>query len=84
VIQTLNTLQLFGFLILGVGILLIVVGCIAGRTEAKQSDEGVRTESKGVILLGPIPIVWGLGRRGWLVAGTIAVIIIVVWILTRL
>jgi hypothetical protein len=40
VIQTLNTLQLFGFLILGLGILLIVAGCAAGRREAKHSDEG--------------------------------------------
>jgi uncharacterized membrane protein len=77
----LNTLQLFGFLILGLGILLIVAGCVAAGKEAKQSDEGVRSESKGMILIGPIPIVWGFGRKGWLIAGAIGVIIIIVWIL---
>jgi uncharacterized membrane protein len=81
VIQALNTLQLFGFLILGLGILLIIAGCIVGRREVKQSDEGVGSESKGMILIGPIPIVWGFGRKGWMVAGAIGVIIIAVWIL---
>lgn len=80
-IQTLNTLQLLGFLILGLGILLIVAGCVAGGREVKRSDEGVRSESKGMILIGPIPIVWGFGSKGWLIAGAIGVIIIVVWIL---
>jgi uncharacterized membrane protein len=81
VIQALNTLQLFGVLILGLGILLIIAGCTIGRREVKQSDEGVFSESKGMILIGPIPIVWGFGRKGWMVAGAIGAIIIVVWIL---
>ena len=79
VIQTFNALQLLGFMILGLGILLILAGCLAMQREF--SDGEVRHESKGVIFIGPIPIVWGLGRRGWLVAGAIGVILLLIWII---
>ena len=78
-IQTFNAPQLFGLLILGLGILLILAGCLAMQRES--SSEEVRRESKGVILIGPIPIVWGFGRRGWLVAGAIGVILLLIWII---
>ncbi|MFX1331030.1 MAG: DUF131 domain-containing protein [Promethearchaeota archaeon] len=78
-IQTFNTLQLLGFLILGLGILLVLAGCLTKQRESPSED--VRRESKGVILIGPIPIVWGFGKRGWLVAGAIGVILILVWII---
>ena len=77
-IQTLSPLQLLGFLILGAGIVLILFGFLAAQRET--STEEIRSESKGVILIGPIPIVWGFGRRGWLVAGIIGVILILIWV----
>ncbi|MFW9886915.1 MAG: DUF131 domain-containing protein [Candidatus Thorarchaeota archaeon] len=78
-IQTFNTLQLLGFLILGLGILLILAGCLAKQRESPPEE--VRRGSKGVILIGPIPIVWGFGKRGWLVAGAIGVILVLIWII---
>ncbi|MHA2141832.1 MAG: TIGR00304 family membrane protein [Candidatus Thorarchaeota archaeon] len=80
-IQSIDTLQLFGLLVLGLGIILIVAGCVAGWRSPEDSDKEARRESKGVILIGPIPIVWGFGRRGWLVAGAIGVILFLVWII---
>jgi uncharacterized protein (TIGR00304 family) len=80
-IQMIDTLQMLGFLILGLGILLIIAGCVAGQRESSQSHDEVQRESKGVVLIGPIPIVWGFGRRGWFVAGTIGVIILILWIM---
>ncbi|MGD9397328.1 MAG: DUF131 domain-containing protein [Candidatus Thorarchaeota archaeon] len=59
---------------------LIIIGCIiifSGiASMVMRSDiEGVekRRESKGVILLGPIPIVWGFGKRGWIIAAVVAI-----------
>jgi uncharacterized membrane protein len=77
VIQVFNTLQLLGFVILGLGILLILAGCFAMRRESPP--EQARLESKGVILIGPIPVVWGFGRRGWFLAGAIGVILLLIW-----
>jgi uncharacterized protein (TIGR00304 family) len=76
-----NTLQLFGILVLGLGIILIMAGCMAGRRESEQSEGEVRRVNKGVILIGPIPIVWGFGRKGWLVAVAVGAIILLVWIM---
>jgi uncharacterized membrane protein len=78
VIQVFHTLQLLGFVILGLGIILILAGCFAMQRESPHEE--ARRESKGVILIGPIPIVWGFGRRGWFLAGAIGVILILIWI----
>ncbi|MFW9968098.1 MAG: DUF131 domain-containing protein [Candidatus Thorarchaeota archaeon] len=80
-IQMIETLQMIGFLILGLGIVLIIAGCVAGQRGASQSHGEVQRESKGMVLIGPIPIVWGFGRRGWLAAGAIGIIILVLWII---
>ncbi|MHA2397252.1 MAG: TIGR00304 family membrane protein [Candidatus Thorarchaeota archaeon] len=40
-------------------------------------------ESKGVILLGPIPIVWGYGKRGWIIAAIVAITLFLIVILWR-
>jgi uncharacterized membrane protein len=66
--------QTFAFLIIAIGIILIFLGFFM-RISSWSDREDVRTESKGVILLGPIPIVWGYGKRGWAVAAVAAIVI---------
>ena len=67
-------LQAFAFLIIMGGIILIFLGFFM-RISSWKDQEDVRTESKGVILLGPIPIVWGYGKRGWAIAAVAAMVI---------
>jgi uncharacterized protein (TIGR00304 family) len=56
------------------GILAIAIGILTHFTSSfNNDDESPKVESKGVILIGPIPIVWGYGARGWLIAGIVAV-----------
>ncbi len=46
----------------------------------KYSDSeivGQQSESKGIILLGPIPIVWGYGRKTWIAAAIVAIALFV-------
>jgi len=69
---------------------LIILGCliiISGiASMMMRSDiEGVeqRRESKGVILLGPIPIVWGYGKRGWIIAAVVAISLFLIVFLWR-
>jgi uncharacterized membrane protein len=59
---------------------LIILGCIIiisgiASMVMRSNIEGVehRRESKGFILLGPIPIVWGFGKRGWIIAAVVAI-----------
>jgi len=71
-------LQNLGWILLIIGIILVVVAVISAISETDGQES--HTQSKGVILLGPIPIVWGYGRKGWIIAGAIGIILCFVWI----
>lgn len=69
-----------GFFILVIGIIMIIVGIVNALITSWSTEEAQERESKGVIFLGPIPIVWGFGKKGWAVAGTIGVVLILIWV----
>jgi len=71
-------LQNLGWILLIIGIILVVVSIISAISEGDSHE--THTQSKGVILLGPIPIVWGYGRRGWIIAGAVGIILCLVWV----
>ena len=79
-VQAIEQLQILGLLVVVVGIILIAAGIMLS-IRATSEDQQVQHESKGVVFLGPIPIVWGFGRRGWYVAGAIAIILLLLYFL---
>ena len=70
-------LQNLGWILLIIGIILVFVSVISSFSETDEHE--TQTQSKGVILLGPIPIVWGYGKKGWIIAGAIGIILCLVW-----
>ncbi|MBD3407652.1 MAG: DUF131 domain-containing protein [Candidatus Lokiarchaeota archaeon] len=60
--QSIFSLQILSMAIIIVGIILIILGIIQSNKNG-QHDSG-RTDHKGIILIGPIPIVWGFGDKG--------------------
>ena len=78
--QTLELIQFIGWLLLIGGFSLVVIA-LASSLLKRNSDLEGSTESKGVILIGPIPIVWGYGTKGWIIAGAIGLILLLVWFL---
>ncbi|MFX0108723.1 MAG: DUF131 domain-containing protein [Candidatus Hodarchaeota archaeon] len=68
-------LQFIGLGAVVIGILLIIVGYLLSREENASPEFQTKRESKGVILVGPIPIVWGFGRTGWIIAAAVAIIL---------
>ena len=72
-------LQNLGWILLVIGIVLVLLSVVTAYTESEGHE--TQTKSKGVILLGPIPIVWGYGRKGWMITGAIGVILCVIWII---
>lgn len=74
-------LELLPWLAILAGIVLIFLG-FAMRLSSIAGDSKGKVESKGVILLGPIPIVWGYGRTGWAVAAIVAMILFALFLLT--
>jgi uncharacterized protein (TIGR00304 family) len=79
-LQTIEQLQLLGLLVVVAGIILIVAGMVLS-TRSSSEDQQVRHESKGVVFIGPIPIVWGFGRRGWYVVGAVAIFLLLLYLL---
>ena len=69
-----------GWILLFIGIVLICLYAFSGMRELFSGNTETKTESKGVILLGPIPIVWGYGKKGWMIAGFLAVVFLLIWI----
>ncbi len=69
------------FLVIG-GVLLIFLALILSFRHTDDGTTQLRTESKGIIFLGPIPIVWGYGKRTRLVSviGIIAILLFIVFV----
>ncbi len=78
--QTLVLLHFLGWILLFIGILLVCVSAISASKDSASQDNETRIESKGIIFLGPIPIIWGYGKKGWLIAGVIGIILLLIWI----
>lgn len=80
--QSADFMNLLAWALIILGGIIILSGLASMLLHS--DDEGVdhRTESKGIILLGPIPIVWGYGKKTWIVAAIVAItltIIIIIW-----
>jgi uncharacterized membrane protein len=78
--QTVDPLAVLGLIVLIGGILLIALGFYLKMRSGEQSVGG-QSESKGVILIGPIPIIWGFGPKGKIVALVAVTGLILVWVL---
>ena len=73
-------LQNLGWIFLFIGIILVCLYTISAARDSSFEDTETHSQSKGIIFLGPIPIVWGYGKKGWMIAGVIAIILLFVWI----
>jgi len=82
VLQTEALLSFIGFILIFVGAMLLVIGMT--RRMAQSSGDGEQDrehKSRGVVLIGPIPIVWGFGNRGRLIMAVLFVLVMVVWLI---
>jgi uncharacterized membrane protein len=71
--QIVDPIDMLAWALIIVGAVIIISG-MASMLMGSGFDPGEqRRESKGIILLGPIPIVWGYGKRIWIIAAIIAV-----------
>ena len=70
--EVLTFIILAGFIISLIGLLLIVLSLISGEREEE------RVEGGGVLIVGPLPIVFGSSRKAALIAAIIGVIMIVI------
>jgi uncharacterized membrane protein len=63
--QTGDFMDLIAWALVIVGIIIIISGIASAVMDSHTEVGEQRRESKGIILLGPIPIVWGYGKKTW-------------------
>ena len=70
-------------LLILLGVLMIVIGIWA---QARVSSEGAKDAraSRGIILIGPIPVVWGFGPKGKMIAVALFLVVVVLWLVILL
>ena len=70
-----------GWFLIIAGILLIFLAIILTISRNDDGTMRVKTESKGIIFLGPIPIVWGYGRGSRIISvvGVIAILLFIIF-----
>ncbi len=76
-----NLTDLIAWALIIIGSVIIISGIVSMLMRSDIVNTEERGESKGIILLGPIPIVWGYGKRVWIIAAIIAISIFLVVIL---
>ncbi len=72
-----GVLVIAGIIVIFVGIILILIGTALQSTSSKNEE----IHTGGVILIGPIPIIFGNDRNLIISAMIFAVVIIVLWYL---
>ncbi|MHA2425631.1 MAG: TIGR00304 family membrane protein [Candidatus Thorarchaeota archaeon] len=78
--QVIPWLEMIAFGIIGAGIILVILGIwLMSRSTGRTSSE-VKRESKGIVFIGPIPLVWGYSRRTQGILFIIAMIILIAWL----
>ena len=81
--QSVDFMDLLAWMLIIGGVLIIISGIASMLMGSDFGDTEQRRESKGIILLGPIPIVWGYGKRGWIIAAIVAITLFLIVILWR-
>ncbi|MHA1637556.1 MAG: TIGR00304 family membrane protein [Candidatus Thorarchaeota archaeon] len=71
--------QIAYFLIIA-GIVAILIG-VASIVISHRRDPATSIESKGIILLGPIPIIWGYGKKVQIALIIIGIALVLTWYL---
>lgn len=79
-----NTIILAGIAVIFIGFILVFMGTVLQGTHGSQGTEGAQGTAKntevktsGVILIGPIPIIFG-NDKGMVITGVVMAIIIMI------
>ena len=70
--QSVEFMDLLAWMLIISGVIIIISGIASMLMGSDFGGAEQRRESKGIILLGPIPIVWGYGKKVWIIAAIVA------------
>ncbi len=69
-----ETLVIAGIILIFVGVMLVFIGSLAGVFSGGKTG---KAEAGGVVLIGPIPIIFGTSWRAAVIASILAIILLV-------
>jgi uncharacterized protein (TIGR00304 family) len=76
--QSGDFMDLLAWALIILGSILILSGIASMLMRSNIDGVEQKRESKGVILLGPIPIVWGYGKKTWILVAFVAVVLFLI------
>jgi uncharacterized membrane protein len=76
--QSVNFMDLLACMLVIIGAIIIISGITSMLMDSDIERVEQRRESKGIILLGPLPIVWGYGKKAWIIAAIVAFILFLI------
>jgi len=76
--QSSDFMDLLAWALVILGSILILTGIASMLMRSNIEGVEQKRESKGIILLGPIPIVWGYGKKTWILVAFVAVILFLI------
>jgi uncharacterized protein (TIGR00304 family) len=76
--QSSNLIDLLAWALIILGSILILSGIASMLMRSNIEGVEQKRESKGIILLGPIPIVWGYGKKTWILVAFVAVVLFLI------
>ncbi len=64
-----------------IGFILVALGMIQKFKNADDAGDSNQRTSKGILFIGPIPIVWGFSKRTQVVIFIVATSIVIAWLI---
>jgi len=86
VMEVVSQLMMLGIILIVIGSFLIMLDIILRSTKALTPEGEVKREIRGggVIVIGPLPIIFGSDRKTALIMGVLGAIIMLILIITYL
>lgn len=73
-----------GYVLIVLGIVIVVLGFMMFGMQSPNEEGHTEHRSSGVIIIGPIPIAWGVSSRVYRYLLVIAIAIFLVWLILYL
>ena len=71
-------MDLLAWALIILGSILIFSGIASMLIRSDIVGVEQKRESKGIILLGPIPIIWGYGKKTWILVAFVAIVLFLI------
>ena len=80
-VQFFPSLNFLGLFFIVIGIVVIIVGILLMSSLQEETNGNAKRDSKGIVFLGPIPIIWGFSRRTQIIIAIIGISLFATYIL---